>query len=194
MSYQTKNKPPVDRWISLVERSIHEPGSIEWLESNAGNLLRSALHNCGFWDSIDYIFPEPCQENNWLYDPDTKDFIGYFITKYKGLYGYWSHDYAYRSHFFYISLDSQKISYYNAGDVPQFVIDTFAASGKEIALWGKPLNKDHPLLQKAKAECEQLVPPLHKSIATKMWNNSTPETFIAKWEARKAKHGKVGKI
>lgn len=193
MSHYTKNNPPINQWASLVESSVHKPGSLEWIESNIGNVLRSAIHNCGYWSSIDFIFPEPCEENNWLYDPDTKSFIGYFITQYQELYGYWSHNYAYRSHFFQISLDSNAKSYYTAGDAPQFVIDAFANRGVEVVIWDKSLNKDHPLLQKAKAECEKLNPPLNKSIASRIWNQSTPETFLSQWEARKAKHLKQSK-
>lgn len=193
MSYYTKNNPPINQWASLVARSIHEPGSAEWLESNIGNFLRAAVHECGYWSSIDYIFPEPCKENDWLYAADTESWIGYFITQYKELYGYWSHDYAYRSHFFQISLEPNVRSYYTAGDAPQFVIDAFANRGMEVVIWDKTLNKDHPLLQKAKAECEKLNPPLNKSVATRIWNQSTLETFLSAWEARKAKHSKQGK-
>ncbi len=193
MSYYTKNNPPINQWASLVARSIHAPGSAEWLESNIGNFLRAAVHDCGYWSSIDYIFPEPCKENDWLYDADTEFWIGYFITQYKELYGYWSYDYAYRSHFFQISLEPNVKSYYTAGDAPQFVIDAFANRGMEVVIWDKTLNKDHPLLQKAKAECEKLNPPLNKSVATRIWNQSTLETFLSAWEARKAKHSKQGK-
>ena len=188
MNIHNKSNPPDNQWISLIERSIHEPNSIEWIDSNIGNLLRSAIHDCGYWNSIDLIFPEPCLENKWLYDTDTKTFIGYFITQYKELYGYWSHDYAYRSHFFQTSFAPNIKSYYTAGDPPQFVIDTLADRAIEIVIWDKHLQKDHPMLQKAKAECENLNPPLNKSVATRIWNQSTPETFISKWEARKTKH------
>ena len=193
MSEYTKKNPPLNQWASLVERSIHEPGSIKWIESNVGNVIRAAIHECGYWSSIDYIFPKPCQENNWLYNSDTKTIMGYFITQYEDLYGYWSHDYAYRSHFFQIAVDSDAQSYYTAGDAPQFLIDSFCDRGIEVVIWDKPLNKDHPLLQKAKAECQKLNPPLHKSVATRVWNKSNPETFMAEWEARKAKHLKQGK-
>ncbi len=193
MSNYTKKNPPLNQWAALVEQSIHDPGSIEWMESNIENFLRAAIHACGYWSSIDHIFPEPCQENNWLYDPDTETFMGYFITRYEELYGSWSHNYAYRSHFFQVSPDPDGESYYTAGDAPQFLIDAFADQGIEVVIWDKPLSKDHPLLQKSKAECEKLSPPLNKSVATRIWNKSTPETFPAEWQARKAKHLKQGK-
>lgn len=188
MNNYTKSNSPQNQWASLIERSIYDPSSIEWVESNIGNFLRSTIHDCGYWNSINLIFPEPCYENQWLYDSETKLFTGYFITEYEGLYGNWSHNYAYRSHFFQISLDSNINSYYTAGDPPQFVIDTLANRDIEIVIWDKPLNKDHPLLQKAKIGCQKLIPPLNKSVATRIWNQSTPETFISIWEARKAKH------
>lgn len=188
MSNYTKHNPPPNPHLSLIARSIHEPGSIEWIESNICNWLISAIHECGYWSKIDYIFPEPCQENQWLYNVDTKSFIGYFIAQYEGLYGYWSNNYAYRSHFFKISTELNTQSYYTGGDPPQFLIDTFADKGSEIVIWEKTLNKDHPLLQKAKAECANLNPPLNKSVATRIWNKSTPVTFWTDWSARKAKH------
>ncbi|KAM3091314.1 hypothetical protein ACKFKG_26040 [Phormidesmis sp. 146-35] len=43
-------------------------------------------------------------------------------------------------------------SYYTAGDPPEFVIEQFRDQGKEIVIWDKALSKDHPLLQKAKAQ------------------------------------------
>lgn len=92
--------------------------------------------------------------------------------------------------FFQISLDPNVSSYYTAGDSPQFVIDALADRAIEIVVWDKALNKDHPLLQKAKAECEKLNPPLNKSVATKIWNKSTPEIFPAEWAARKIKYSK----
>ena len=188
MSNYNKSNPPQNQWASLIERSIHDPSSIEWIESNIGNFLRSTIHDCGYWNSINLIFPEPCYENQWLYDSETKLFTGYFITEYEGLYGKWSHNYAYRSHFFQISSDFNTSSYYTAGDPPQFVIDTLADRGIETVIWDKSLNKDHPLLQKAKIEGETLIPPLNKSVAIRIWNQSTPETFLLMWEARKAKH------
>ncbi|MBE9013035.1 hypothetical protein IQ250_22815, partial [Pseudanabaenaceae cyanobacterium LEGE 13415] len=57
--------------------------------------------------------------------------------------------------------------------------------GKEIVIWDKVLSKDHPLLQKAKAECIEL--GLNKAIATRTWNQSSPETFWQAWEIRKKK-------
>ncbi|KAM3113096.1 hypothetical protein [Phormidesmis sp. 146-33] len=56
-------------------------------------------------------------------------------------------------------------SYYTAGDPPEFVIDQFRDQGKEIVIWDKALSKDHPLLQKAKAQCVAL--GLNKAIATR---------------------------
>lgn len=188
MNSYNKNSPPQNQWASLIERSIHEPSSIEWIESNIGNFLRSSIHDCGYWNTINLIFPEPSYENQWLYDYKTKLFTGYFITEYEGLYGNWSYNHAYRSHFFQISLDSNIQSYYTAGDSPQFFIDTLADKGIEIVIWDKNLQKDHPMLQKAKIEGEKLIPPLNKSIATRIWNQSTPETFLSMWEVRKAKH------
>lgn len=188
MSQDTKKNPPLNQWVSLVEQSIHQPGTSEWLDSNIGNLIRAEIHCCGYWGTINYIFPEPSQENNWLYDPETETCIGYFITMYEGLFGSWSHEYAYRSHFFQLSINPEQTSYYMAGDPPQFLIDEFADRGIEVVIWDKALTKDHPLLQKAKAECEVLRPPLNKSIATRIWNQSTPENFLADWEARKARH------
>ncbi|MEP1079573.1 hypothetical protein NDI52_29630 [Leptolyngbya sp. PL-A3] len=188
MTVYSKQNPPPNQWVSLVKRSIHEPGTVEWLDSNIGNLLRAEIHACGYWGNIDHIFTEPCQENQWLYDPETESFTGYFITQYENLYGFWSHTYAYRSHFFQIFTTSEKRSYYTAGDPPQFLIDDLADQGMEVVIWDKELSKDHPLLQKAKAECEALDPPLNKSIATRIWNKSTSETFPSEWEARKQKH------
>lgn len=193
MNNYTKNNPPQNQWASLIERSIHEPGSAEWVESDIGNFLRSAIHDCGYWNSIDLIFPEPCYENKWLYDSDTRSFIGYFITQYEGLYGYWSHNYAYHSHFFQILLNPSVNSYYTAGDPTQFVIDALADRAIELVIWDKHLHKEHPLLQKVKAECEKLDPPLNKSVATRIWNQSTPETFLSAWESRRAKHLKQAK-
>lgn len=188
MNNYTNSNTPQNQWASLIERSIHDPSSIEWIEFNIGNFLRSTIHDCGYWNSINLIFPEPSYENQWLYDSNTRLFTGYFITEYKELYGNWSRNYAHRSHFFQISLDSNISSYYTAGDPPQFVIDTLADCEIEIVIWDKSLSKDHPLLQKAKIECQKLNPPLNKSVATRIWNQSTPETFISTWEARKAKH------
>lgn len=190
MSY-TKQNPLPNQWVSLVERSIHEPGTLEWLDSNIGNLLRAEIHACGYWGTIGYIFPEPCQENSWLYDSETQSFMGYFITPYENLYGFWSPNYVYRSHFFQIFANSGGRSYYTAGDPPQFLIDAFANQGIEVVIWDKGLSKDHPLLQKAKAECEMLNPPLNKSVATRIWNKSTPESFLSMWEERKMKHLKM---
>ncbi|WP_088889841.1 hypothetical protein [Leptolyngbya ohadii] len=187
MSYTKKNPPP-NQWANLVAQSIHQPGTIDWLDSNIENWLRAEIHACGYWGQIDHIFPEPCPDNRWLYDEDTHSFTGYFITQYENLYGFWSHSFAYRSHFFQIFTSGNQRSYYTAGDPPQFVVDIFAKQGKEIATWDTVVSKDHPLLQKAKAECATLNPPLHKSIATKIWNKSTPDTFPAEWEARKQKH------
>lgn len=184
----SKQNPPPTPHLSLIARSIYNPGSIEWIESNIHNFLIAAIHECGYWSKIDYIFPEPCQENDWLYDQDTKSFIGYFIAQYEGLYGYWSNKYAYRSHFFQISTQLGNSSYYTAGDPPQFFIDDFAEKGIEIVNWEKALNKEHPLLQKAKTECLMLNPPLSKSIATRIWNKSTPDLFWHEWTARKIKH------
>lgn len=184
MDYNKQNPPP-NQHLSLIARSIHDPESIEWIESNIQNVLIACIHECGYWQKIDYLFPLPCLENQWLWDLETKSFIGYFIAQYESLYGYWSDKYAFRSHFFQISTEPNIKSYYTAGDSPQFVIDNFADKGIEIVIWDKALNKDHPLLQKAKAECETLLPPINKSNATRIWNKSTPKTFWDDWTARK---------
>ncbi len=97
-------------------------------------------------------------------------------------YGTWNHDYAYRSrsvvsgesHFFQIYFDDRP-SYYTAGDPPEFLIENFRTQGKEIISWDNFLTKDHPILQTAKAECLEL--GLNKSIATRIWNKNTLETF-----------------
>jgi hypothetical protein len=183
MAYIKKN-PPENHWHALVAQSIHDVGTIDWLESNIENVIRSYLLQIGYYGNIDRIFPTPCQENQWLYDPDTSSCIGYFITRYEELYGAWSHDYAYRSHFFQIYFDG-RCSYYTAGDPPEFLIENFRNQGKEIVPWENALTKEHPILQKAKAECEAL--GLNKSIATRIWNKATPETFESAWEARKQK-------
>ncbi len=183
MTY-TKKNPPENQWQNLVAQSIHEPETIEWLGSNIENLLRSYLHQIGYYGNIDHLFPTPSEENQWLYDSDTNSCMGYFITRYEGLYGSWSYDYAYRSHFFQIFCDDQP-SYYSAGDPPKFVIDQSRDQGKEIVIWDKALSKDHPLLQKAKAECIEL--GLNKAITTRLWNQTTPETFWEAWENRKQK-------
>ena len=188
MVHYTKKNPPPNQWELLVELSLHQPGTIEWWESNIGNVLRSVIHHCGYWQTIDSIFPEPCQNNDWLYNPDIKSYVGYFITRYEELYGYWSHNYAYRSHYFYISTEPKGEIYYTAGDPPQFLIDNFEKRGIEVVPWDKSLNKDHPLLQKAKAECQTFNPPLNKALATRIWNSSTLDTFMTEWEARKVKH------
>lgn len=95
-----------------------------------------------------------------------------------------SHDYAYRSHFFQIDFKNRS-SYYKAGDPPASVVEEFRSQVKEIALWDGICSRDHPILQKAKAECEVL--GLNKSIATRIWNKNTLETFSLAWEARKQK-------
>lgn len=218
MSYYTKKNPPPNQWIELVKQSVYEIGSIEWKESNAGNILRTWIHACGYWEEIEYIYPEPDQENDWLYDFDTGFYAGYFITQYEGLYGYWSNDYAYRSHYFNISIPEkwkdyytgdnllQLLSdaytnvenpirraidaYYTAGDPPQFLINAFADQDLEVVPWDMSLSKEHPLLQKAKAECETLNLPFSKALATRIWNKSTPDTFITEWEVRKIKYQK----
>jgi hypothetical protein len=191
MTYIKKN-PPENRWRSLVAQSIHDPETIDWLESNIENVLRGYLLEIGYYGNIDRIFPTPCQENHWLYDPETDSCTGYFIACYEGLYGAWSHDYAYRSrsvafgesHLSHLDFKSCS-SYYKAGDPPESVVEEFRSQGKEIALWDGICSKDHPILQKAKAECEVL--GLNKSIATRIWNKATPETFESAWEARKQK-------
>jgi hypothetical protein len=176
MTY-TKNNPPANHWHALVSQSIHDPGSIEWLDSNIENTIRSYLLEIGYYANIEHIFPTPCQENQWLFDLETDSSIGYFITRYEELYGTWSYDYAYRSHFFQI--------YYGAGDPPEFLIKNFHSQGKEIVPWENSLTKDHPILQAAKAECVEL--GLNKSIATRIWNKNTLETFSSAWDARKKK-------
>jgi hypothetical protein len=186
MTHHPESTPPVNRWASLVKRSIHQPGSLEWLESNIGNFLRAALHDCGHWDAIDYIFPKPVQENHWLFDFETNSFMGYFLSQCEGHYGYWSHHYAYRSHFFQIFADPEKQSYYSTGDPPEYVIEALANQGIEVVRWGKFLQSDHPLLRKAKAECQTLNPPLCQSVVTAIWQQSTPDTFLTEWEALKA--------
>ena len=186
MTY-TKQNPPTNPWQTLVARSIHEPGTTEWLESNIENIYRTSLHNIGYWDTIAHLYPTPTADNQWLYDEHTNSCIGYFITPYDNLYGTWSHDYAYRSHFFQIYCDDRRNSY-SAGDPPEFVIEHFRDRGKEIVPWEKSLTKDHPILQKAKAECLTL--SLNKSIATRIWNQTTLETFWPAWETRKNKSPK----
>jgi hypothetical protein len=183
MAYTKKNHPE-NHWRALVAQSIHDPETIDWLESNIENLLRGYLLEIGYYGNIDRIYPTPCQENHWLYDPETDSCTGYFIACYEGLYGAWSHDYAYRSHFFQIDFKSYS-SYYKPGDPPASVVEEFRSQGKEIALWDGICSRDHPILQKAKAECESL--GLNKSIATRIWNKNTPETFESAWEARKQK-------
>jgi hypothetical protein len=183
MAY-TKKNPPENHWRSLVAQSIHDPETIDWLESNIENLLRGYLLEIGYYGNIDRIFPTPCQENHWLYDPETDSCTGYFIACYEGLYGAWSHDYAYRSHLFHIDFKSCS-SYYKAGDPPESVVEEFRSQGKEIALWDGICSRDHPILQKAKAECEVL--GLNKSIATRIWNKAILETFESAWDARKQK-------
>lgn len=111
----------------------------------------------------------------------------FFITKYENLYGKWSEDFAYRSHMFNISFDDYRQSYYTAADPPQFIVDEFTKKDMEIVLWDKELSKFHPLLQKAKKEAAELTPPIHKSIPTRIWNQTTPDYFWAEWEARKNK-------
>ena len=91
MDNYTKKNPPLNQWSSLVERSIYEQGTVEWKEANNGNLLRAVIHKCGYWGNIDYIFPEPSEENDWLYDSDNQSYVGWFIAQYEGLYGSWSH-------------------------------------------------------------------------------------------------------
>ena len=183
MAY-TKKNPPANHWHALVSQSVHDPGSIEWLDSNIENIIRSYLLEIGYYGNIDRLFPTPCQENHWLFDLDTNSCLGYFITPYEELYGTWSHDYAYRSHFFQIYFDARP-SYYTAGDPPEFLIENFRTQGKEIVPWDNSLTKDHPILQVAKAECLEL--GLNKSIATRIWNKNTLETFSSAWEARKQK-------
>ncbi len=153
MAYIKKNQPE-NHWRALVAQSIHDPETIDWLESNIENLLRGYLLEIGYYGNIDRIYPTPCQENQWLFDLETNSCIGYFITRYNELYGNWSHDYAYRSHFFQIYFDNRS-SYYSAGDPPEFLIEDFRSQSKEIVLWNNALTKDHPILQAAKAECEE---------------------------------------
>jgi hypothetical protein len=183
MTYNKKN-PPANHWHALVSQSIHDPGSIGWLDSNIENVIRSYLLEIGYYGNIEHIFPTPCQENQWLFDLETDSSIGYFITRYEELYGTWSHDYAYRSHFFQIYFDDRP-SYYSAGDPPEFLVENFRIQGKEIVPWENSLTKDHPILQAAKAECVEL--GLNKSIATRIWNKNTLETFSSAWDARKQK-------
>ena len=58
MTY-TKQNPPTNPWQTLVARSIHEPGTTEWLESNIENIYRTSLHNIGYWDTIAHLYPTP---------------------------------------------------------------------------------------------------------------------------------------
>jgi hypothetical protein len=183
MAYIKKN-PPENHWHALVAQSIHDVGTIDWLESNIENVIRSYLLQIGYYGNIDRIFPTPCQENHWLYDPKTDSCTGYFIACYEGSYGAWSYEYAYKSHFFEIYLDG-RCSYYKSGDPPESIIEEFRNQGKEIVVLGGTSSRDHPILQKAKAECEVL--GLNKSIATRIWNKNTPKTFESAWEDRKQK-------
>jgi hypothetical protein len=184
MAHHKKDSPP-NPWTDLVARSIHDPETIEWLDSNIENILRGCIHQIGYYGNIDHLFPPPTVDNQWLYDEDTNSCTGYFITRYSGLYGSWSNEYAYRSHFFQIFCSGDRPSHYSAGDPPQFLIDDFAKQGKEIVLWEQALSKDHPLLQKAKAE--SLALGMNKAIATRLWNKATPDTFWQAWENRKSK-------
>ena len=186
MSY-TKKNPPINPWQTLVAQSIHEQGSLEWLDSNIENIYRSTLHQIGYYGNIDHLFPTPSAENQWLYTETSNSCVGYFITRYEDLYGSWSHNYAYRSHFFQIYCDDRP-AYYTAGDPPDFLIEQFRDQGKEIVIWDKALSKDHPILQKVKAECITL--GLNKGLATRIWNQTMPETFLEAWEARKNKPAK----
>ncbi len=188
MTNYTKNNPPLNQWATLVARSIHEPGSIDWLDSNMENYLRAVIHDCGYWSSIDHIFPTPCQENNWLYDEEQGNFMGFFLSEYEDLYGSWSEDFAYRSHMFQISLEDHRECYYTAADAPKFLIEKFTKAGVEVVMWDKELSKFHPLLQKAKKEAAELSPPIHTSVPTRIWNQTEPDLFWSEWEARKQKH------